>query len=120
MQVEPWTPTDATYAIREIGNHPALSIAYKIHATQRLAERGLLVSDVLYLLRNGFVYQDPVAATQAGYYRYVVQGQSPNSGGRNICAVVIPNSTYMKIKVVTVYWVDEVETRAGTVTEDAK
>lgn len=111
---EPWSPTNATYALREIGRHPAMSLAYKVHATQRLAERGITTSDVLYLLRNGFVYKEPVPATTRGYYRYEVRGRTPNSEGREICAVVIPNATTMKIKIVTVFWVDEEDRRAGT------
>ena len=115
---EPWNPTDATYAIREVGRHPALSLAYKIHAMQRLAERGIVVSDVLYLLRNGFVYEDPKPATQAGYFRYVVDCRTPNSDGRIVTAVVIPNANTMSIKIVTVYWKDEHETVAGTLLEE--
>lgn len=117
---EPWNPTDATYSIRAIGSHPALSIAYKVHATQRLAERGIIVSDILYLLRNGFVYEEARNATQTGYYKYVVVGRVPNSSGRDVAAVVIPNATTMTVKIVTVYWVDEAGTRAGTLMEDAK
>lgn len=112
---EPWNPTDATYNIRQIARHPALSLAYKVHATQRLAERGIIVSDVLQLLKNGFVYQEPTEATQSGYYRYVIEGSTPNSEDRKIAAVVIPNDNTKAIKVVTVYWVDETQTRAGTI-----
>lgn len=115
---EPWRPTDATYALREIGGHPALSLAYKVHATQRLAERGITTSDVLYLLRNGFVYDAAVPATTAGYFRYEIRGRTPNSGSREICAVVIPNANTMKIKVVTVFWVDEKEARDGTLPKE--
>lgn len=111
---EPWNPTDATYALRRIGQHPAMSLAYKIHATQRLAERGITTSDVLYLLRHGFVYNDPVPAHTHGYFRYEVRGQTPNSEGREICAVVIPNASAMTLKIVTVFWVDEEDRRAGT------
>lgn len=117
---EPWRPTDATYALREIGRHPALSLAYKVHAQQRLAERGITTSDILYLLRNGFVYEEAVPATTAGYYRYELRGLTPNSDSREICAVVIPNANTMKIKVVTVFWVDEHETRAGSLPKEGE
>lgn len=117
---EPWDPTDATYAIREIGKHPALSIAYKMHARQRMSERGIIVSDVLQLLRRGFVYDLPIEATSRGYYRYVIQGRTPNSGKRDIAAVIIPNPNTMAVKIVTVYWVDEHDTKSGTLMEDPK
>ena len=115
---EPWNPADASYAIREMGKHPALSIAYKVHATQRLVERGIIVSDVLHLLKTGFVLKGATDATQKGYFKYQVEGSTPNSGGRRICAVVIPDVNNMTIKVVTVYWVDEPAGRAGTLMEE--
>lgn len=113
---EPWSPAHATDTIRFISRHPALSLAYKVHATRRLAERGIVVSDLLYLLKNGFVTEEATSATQPGYFRYVVTCVTPNSVGREIAAVVIPNANTLSIKVVTVYWVDEVVRRAGTVT----
>lgn len=115
---EPWNNTDATYALREMGKHPALSLAYKVHATQRLSERGTITPDVLQLIRTGFVYADAAPAKNAGYYKYQLEGLTPNSGGRVICAIVIPNSNAMTIKVVTVLWKDEVAQRAGTIVED--
>ena len=114
----PWNNTDATYALREMGKHPALSLAYKVHATQRLSERGIIVSDVLHLIRTGFVYEDAAPSKNSGYYKYKMEGLTPNSGGRKICAILIPNSDAMTIKVVTVFWVDEVAQRAGTIVED--
>lgn len=115
---EPWNPTEATERLRQMAKHPAFSIAYKVHATQRLAERGIIVSDLLHVLRGGFVYKDGVPATQHGYYKYEIQGIAPNSGGRAVCLVVIPNFERCKLKIVTVMWVDETETRAGTLMED--
>jgi len=115
---EPWNNTDATYALREMGRHPALSIAYKVHATQRLSERGIIVSDILHLLRTGFVYNEPTPATQLGYYKYEMEGLTPNSAGRRIGTVVIPNPQRMTIKVVTVFWVDDTDKRVGSLTED--
>ena len=114
---EPWNPTDATYALREMGRHPALSLAYKVHATQRKAERGLLTSDVLYLIRKGFVYATATPATQHGYFKYTIQGTTPNSNGRQVAAVVIPNANTMTMKIVTLFWVDEEQTRSGTLME---
>lgn len=120
MTDEPWNPTDATYAIRQIARHPALSIAYKVHATQRLLERGIIISDVLYLLRNGFVYEHPRPASQNGYYKYIVESQTPNSSPRRIGAVVIPDVNNLTFKIVTVYWIDEANSQFSSVVEDSK
>lgn len=111
---EPWIPAYATEATRKISRHPALSLAYKVHATQRRAERGLVTSDLLYLLKNGFVLADAKPATRPDYFRYVVTSTTPNSGGREIAAVVIPDPSRLTIKIVTVYWVDEEARKAGT------
>lgn len=111
---EPWEPAYATDAIRKISRHPALSLAYKVHAIQRLAERGVVTSDLLYLLKNGFVHADPKSATRPDYFKYVITSMSPNSGGREIGAVVIPDPRRLTIKIVTVYWVDEEARKAGT------
>lgn len=116
---EPWNPTDATINIRSIAKHPALSVAYRTHATRRLVERGIIVSDLLYLLRYGFIFEGAVPATQTGYYKYEIQSVTPNSSGREIRAVVIPNGNSMTIKIVTVMWVDETATIAGTLVEEA-
>lgn len=115
---EPWKPADATDRIREMARSPAFSIAYKIHATKREEERGLYASDVLHILKTGFVYDPPLPATRAGYFRYVIQGPTPNTGGRQAGLVVIPdykNCTIKICEIVTVMWVDERSTRAGTI-----
>ena len=111
----PWSPKDATERIRFIGTHSGLSLTYRLHARDRLSERGLIVSDILYALKNGFVYKEPVAATRPGYHRYLVESSTPNSNGRDIGVVVIPDQKVLELKVVTVMWVDEFETRAGTI-----
>lgn len=113
--IEPWNPTAATKCIREVGKHPALSLAYKLHAKERMAERSIIISDVLYLLRNGFVYKDAASAKTNGYFKYEIECQTPNSANRSIRLVVIPNYNTMSIKIVTVMWVDEEETCAGSI-----
>ncbi len=115
-----WNPAEATEKLREMAGHPAFSLAYKTHATKRIAERGIIVSDLLYLLRNGFVLLPAVAATQVGYFKYTMQSVTPNSEGRIIQMIVIPNYENCSLKVVTVMWKDEMETRAGSIMEDVK
>jgi hypothetical protein len=112
--VEPWNPRAATENIREMAKHPAFSIAYKLHAVERLEQRGLIQSDVLFLLKNGFVLKHPQPAKTSGYYRYEMQGVTPNSDSRKLSVVVIPNYNQCSLKVVTIMWLDESQTIAGT------
>lgn len=112
---QPWDPGRATSEIRSIARHPKLSLAYKLHARDRLFERGLILSDVLYALRFGNVHRSPVAATQPGQFRYLVECRTPNSGSRSIGVVVIPAKDDCLLKVVTVMWIDEYERVAGSI-----
>ncbi|MCJ8509519.1 DUF4258 domain-containing protein [Rhizobium lemnae] len=111
----PWTTQEATDNIRRIARSPLLTISYKLHAKDRLAERNLLMSDVLYALKNGFVYEKAVPATRSGYYRYRVECRTPNSGSRAIGVVVIPENSGYYLKIVTVMWIDEFERIAGSI-----
>ena len=77
-------------------------LTYKLHARERLAERGLIQSDVLYALKNGFVYREAVAATREGYHRYLIESSTPNSGGRNVGVVTIPDQRGRLLKLITV------------------
>lgn len=95
----------------------ALSLAYKVHALQREGERGIYTPDVRFVLRNGFVLIDAVPATRVGYFKYEIEGRTPNSDGRFIRLVVIPDFNNCIIKLVTIMWVDEEATRAGTLLE---
>ncbi|HCP81791.1 MAG TPA: hypothetical protein DIT67_09440 [Octadecabacter sp.] len=115
---QPWSPSDATNYIREIARHPTFSLAYKLHAKERMAERNLITSDILYVLKNGSVYQDASCARAAGHFKYEIECSTPNSGGRSIRLVAIPDYALKKIKLITDMWVDETDTRSGTILED--
>nr|WP_316653488.1 DUF4258 domain-containing protein [uncultured Gellertiella sp.] len=112
---EAWTPGVATDHIRAIAHDHSLTIAYKQHAKDRLEERNLIISDVLYALKNGFVYREGVPATRPGFFRYRVECRTPNSGSRAIGVVVIPNRAGCYLKIVTVMWIDEFERVAGSI-----
>lgn len=64
------------------------------------------MGDFLHLLKNGFVYDEPEAATRDGYFKYRVEGTTPNSEGRTLRAVVIP-SNGCAMKAITIMWRDE-------------
>lgn len=103
---EPWTPAQATERIRHIASG-ACDLSYKTHAQDQLAERELIAGDLLFLLRNGFVYKPPVEATKKPYWKYEMQCKTPNSKNREVRAVVIPDWKRKGIKLVTVMWADE-------------
>lgn len=79
------------------------------HAKDRMAERDLIMGDILHVLRNGFVYSDGEAATREGLYKYKMENKSPNSASREVRVVVIPSPTAAQAKIVTVMWVDETD-----------
>jgi len=104
---QPWPARTATERIRQIARHIDFNLAYTKHASNRMAERGLLMGDVRYVLKNGFVYEDPEPARPGGYYKYRMEAQTPNSGSRSVRVVVIPDEKTKTCKIVTVMWVDE-------------
>jgi hypothetical protein len=104
---QPWSAADATHAINRIAKSPQLKLSYTLHAKERLAERDLLVGDALFVLKNGFVYIEPEASTQAGLFKYQIESRTPNSNNRVVRAVAIPDEAFCQIKVVTVMWADE-------------
>ncbi len=104
---QPWKPADATSNINQIGSDPTCSVSYTKHAKEQMLARGLIMSDVLYVLRNGYVYEDPVESTLAGLYKYKVESRSPNSGRRILRVIAVPDGKPCQIKVITVMWRDE-------------
>jgi len=96
---QPWSPAQATERIREIAN-AAFDLSYKRHALDQLAERQLITGDLKYLLQNGFVYEKAEEATRKGFWKYQVQSRTPNSHGREVRTVVIPDWKWRQIKVV--------------------
>lgn len=93
--------------IRRYAKASDLSLSYKLHAKERLAERDLTTLDVLHVLKTGFVYAEAAPATQPGRYRYAMEGTSPNTKGRSLRLIVIPSQCRTEMKIVTVMWADE-------------
>ena len=104
----PWTPAQATDRIRAMARNEAFTLSYKImHTRKQLEERSLFISDILYILRNGFVFTDPIEATRRGFYRYAMECRTPNSGQRDVRVIVIPALNECEGKIVTIMWADE-------------
>lgn len=104
---QPWKPRDATVAINEIARNPQCDFAYVRHVRERLRERNLIMSDLLFVLKNGFVYEEPEESTVPGLYKYRVEGQSPNSKSRFLRVVVVPDVKSCQLQAITIMWRDE-------------
>ena len=96
---EKLSPRKATQQINELSK--------TVHAEERLTEREILSGDLLYLLRNGFIYDAPTQATQPNLWKYVIEGATPNSNSKTLCAAIIPDIEKGHIKIVTCYWKDK-------------
>jgi hypothetical protein len=103
---EPWTPAQATERIRSIASGN-MCLSYKKHAKDQLNDRSLIMGDLTFLLKNGFVYEAAEEATRKPFWKYQIQCTTPNSKNREVRAVVIPDWKRKEIKVVTVMWADE-------------
>jgi Domain of unknown function (DUF4258) len=103
---QPWSPADATTEINAIANSPNLRLTHSRHALDQMTERDLIASDVMFVLKKGFVLEEPEPSTQAGFFKYCPQSRSPNSASRTVRVVAIPDAGLCWIKVVTVMWVD--------------
>ena len=78
-----------------------------IHAEDQMRERGITIPDVLYVLKNGFVYDAPEKATRPGLYKYLMLNATPNSNRREVRVALIPSMQSTQAKIVTVMWADE-------------
>jgi Domain of unknown function (DUF4258) len=101
-----WSPAEATKRINECAKSMHLNVARTRHANDQLLERDLIMGDLVHLLKMGFVYEEPAPATREGFFKYCIEGRTPNSGRRTVRAVVIPNGD-CNLKIVTVMWRDE-------------
>ncbi|MBF0093249.1 MAG: DUF4258 domain-containing protein [Alphaproteobacteria bacterium] len=106
-KIDPWPCSKATEIIRRYARDECLDISYKGHAKERMKEREIIIGDVLYVLKFGYVYKDPKETDREGLFRYSMESSTPNSHGRALRVVLIPSPSRASIKIVTVMWVDE-------------
>jgi Domain of unknown function (DUF4258) len=104
---QPWPPAVATRTINSIAGNPQCSLSLVKHVKERLSERGLLISDLLFVLKNGFVYEESQPSTVPEYFKYRIEGQSPNSGSRYLRVVAIADEKSCSLKAITIMWRDE-------------
>lgn len=103
---QPWKPADATDAIRTLVKADEFTLDLSRHARDQMFERGLIVSDLLHVLKFGFVYEEPVPATTKGCFKYKVESTTPE-GNRVVRLIAIPRVKPPEIKIATVMWRDE-------------
>lgn len=101
-----WSAAEATRRINACAKSLMLNVARTRHAKDQLLERDLIMGDLIHLLKTGFVYEEPEPATREGFFKYCIEGTTPNSGRRTVRAVVIPDGD-CSLKIVTVMWRDE-------------
>lgn len=101
-----WNPAKATEKIRALAIHEDIELDYQEHAKQRLEERDILTSDVLFLCANGYVFEEGEKTTRRGFYKYKMRGITPNSRRRELCVVVIPCENPPLLKIITVMYAD--------------
>jgi len=101
-----WTPAEATKRIWSCARGEKLDLHWKEHALERLAERDLIVSDILFLLKYGTVFDEGQPADMPGFFKYKIESKTPNSEGRVVAAIVLPSGG-CDIKIITVMWKDE-------------
>jgi len=101
-----WSKAEATRRINADAASHDLTLSLTLHAKDRMRERGLIMADVMHVLKRGFVHEAPEPASRDGYHKYCIETASPNSQGRTVRIVVIPGPG-PSMKIVTVMWRDE-------------
>ena len=104
---KPWPPGQAAERIRGKARDESFILLWTDHAKEQMADRDLIMGDVLHVLREGFVYAEAEESTRPGLYKYSMEGKTPNSGNRVVRVVAIPSPQGCEVKVVTVMWTDE-------------
>lgn len=100
-----WSTADATRNINRCAQDEALALSWTTHVKEQMANRDITMGDVKHVLRRGFVYDEPREASRPGFFKYLIEATTPNSDGRSVGVVVIPDKRAMKL--VTVMWRDE-------------
>ena len=104
--VEPLSAGRATEAIREIAQSDEFGIYLTRHARERMQQRGLILDDLLHVLKRGFVYKDGEPSARGGDFKYEMECRTPNSGAREVRVIVIPSTERKEATVVSVMWAD--------------
>lgn len=104
---EPWAPAQATERIRRIAQEDSFDLTLTGHAEVQMRERGITAVDIMYVLKNGFVYEEPKQGTRPGLYKYLMLNSTPNSNRKEVRLCLIPSMQSTQVKIITVMWADE-------------
>lgn len=98
-----------TQVLREMVKGPlGPNFFIKQHFKERLLERDLLMGDVLHLFKFGYVYDEAVLSSRPPFYKYSLEGTTPNSEGRTVKIILIlPGEHNRDCSLVTIMWKDE-------------
>jgi len=105
VEQQPWDSATAEKYIHQLACEENLTQAKTLHYKTRMAERGIIASDVRHVLKHGSVIGEAEASTREGLFKYKIQCETPNSDGGIIRVVVIPCREKLLLKIVTVMWV---------------
>ena len=97
----------ATDLIRDMARSDEFGIVLTRHAAEQMSRRDLILDDVLYVLKHGFVYERGEPSNRPGEFTYGIECRTPNSGRRSVRAIAIPSADRKAAKIVTVMWADE-------------
>src|SRR5689334_1046129 len=102
-KAQPWKPADATDNIRSIA-HGEFRLHLTDHAREQMSIRDLFTGDIRHVLKHGFVYEEAIESTRPGYFKYKMDGLTPNSDARPVRVIVVVGCQPPSLKIVTVMW----------------
>ncbi len=105
-RILPWAPARATKEIWKLAKRD-FEFNWAEHAREQILDRDLIIGDIIHVLKHGYVYEEAEPSARKGFFKYKVESRSPNSGGRTLRVVVVPQCKPPLFKVITVMWVDE-------------
>lgn len=97
------TPTVAQRRIRAAAED-STNVVITEHAKERMQQRGIVVRDVLTVLRTGFVDSDPIPARAGEWKCKVTKKLAMGARTTGVVTVIAVNS---RLIVLTVEWEDE-------------
>lgn len=97
---KPLEPLEATNKIREIAQDSA-HIAVTNHTIERMEERGFTMRDLLELLRNGYVDDEPEYNADKQEYKYKITKSVDSVRTAAAITVIVSDK---KLLVVTIMW----------------
>jgi hypothetical protein len=103
---EPWSATDATKIITGLARD-VFDLQLTQHARERMADRDIVIADLLHVLKTGSVHKPGEAREPYSTYCYTIEGSVPTQNSLKLRIVVRPNVNVERkfIKVVTTMWI---------------